>query len=348
MDRLIDNIIFIAPLLAVSTVVIGFLLLMNWLLLGRHPELGNEKKLPRQLALLALTLVGLMMITFSLPVSDTARNQVIALTGVILSGLVAFSSTTFVANFMAGIMLRMNRPFNTGDFIRVENHFGRVSERGLFDTEIQSEHRELITLPNLYLITRPVEVVSKSGAIISSTLSLGYDIHYSRIESLLISAAQACELADPFVQVIELGNDAITYRVSGLLVDVKSMLTTRSLLYRAILDALHNDGVEVVSPSFVNQRRLDDNVKVIPDFAVKAPVDTSSNVESIVFDKAEKAEQHESAQEQLNTELHTLDEELGAASGDEKANIEARIQQKRQQLDQISEQKEEEKVKWEY
>ena len=346
MDRLIDNVVFIAPLLAVSTAVIGFLLLMNWTLLGRHPELGNEKKLPRQLTLLALTLVGLMMIAFALPVSDTTRNQVIALTGVLLSGIVAFSSTTFVANFMAGIMLRINRPFNTGDFIRVEEHFGRVSERGLFDTEIQSEHRALITLPNLYLVSRPVEVISKSGAIISSTLSLGYDVHYSRIESLLISAAQACDLTDPFVQVIELGNDAISYRVSGLLVDVKSMLTTRSLLYRAILDALHDDGVEIVSPRFVNQRRLDDNVKVVPDSVIKTAIETSSNADAIVFDKAEKAEQHEAAQEQLNAELHALDEKLSAASGEEKTNIEARIQQKRQQLEQISEQRE--KAKWQY
>lgn len=346
MDRFMDQVIFIAPLLVTSVLVIAFLLLMNWLLLGRHPELGNEKKLPRQLTLLGLTIMGIVIILFMLPVRDTARNQIIALVGVLFSGIFAFSSTTFVANFMAGIMLRINRPFTTGDFIRVENHFGRVSERGLFDTEIQSEHRELITLPNLYLITRPVEVVSKSGAIISSTLSLGYDIHYSRIEALLISAAQACNLTDPFVQVIELGNDAITYRVSGLLADVKSMLTTRSLLHRAILDALHNDAVEIVSPAFVNQRRLDDNVKIVPGFAIKASAETSSNAEAIVFDKAEKAEQHEVTENRLQNELQALDEQLSAASGDETAKIESRIQQKRQLLGQISEQNE--KAKWEY
>ena len=345
MDRFIDQVIFMAPLLVTSVLVIAFLLLMNWLLLSRHPELGNEKKLPRQLTLLGLTILGIVVVLFMLPVRDTARNQIIALVGVLFSGIFAFSSTTFVANFMAGIMLRMNRPFKTGDFIRVENHFGRVSERGLFDTEIQSEHRELITLPNLYLITRPVEVVSKSGAIISSTLSLGYDIHYSRIESLLLAAAKACDLKDPFVQVIELGNDA-TYRVNGLLVDVKSMLSTRSQLHRAILDALHNDAVEIVSPTFVNQRRLDEHAKIMPGSAVTTPVEHSASPEEVVFDKAEKAEQTEVTQKRLQKELHTLDEQLSKVSGEDADKIETRMHQIRQQLDNLSEQRK--KVNWEY
>ena len=37
--------------------------------------------------------------------------------------------------------------------------FGRVTERGLFHTEIQTEDRDLVTLPNLYLVTNPVKVV---------------------------------------------------------------------------------------------------------------------------------------------------------------------------------------------
>ncbi|SIS68495.1 mechanosensitive ion channel family protein [Neptunomonas antarctica] len=343
MDRLLDNAIALAPMITISVVIVGLLLMMNWILLGRHPELGNEKKLPRQLTLLGLTLVGFVIITFMLPVSDAARNQVIGLLGILLSGILAFSSTTFVANFMAGIMLRINRPFNTGDFIRVEEHFGRVSERGLFDTEIQSEHRELIMLPNLYLISRPVVVISKSGAIISSTLSLGYDIHYSRIEALLIDAALAIELKEPFVQVIELGNDAVTYRVSGLLVDVKNMLSTRSMLHRAILDVLHNDAVEIVSPRFVNQRRLDEHVKIIPEVVAKSNIITTSKPEDMLFDKAEKAEQQEASEDNLLNELHALNEQLSTASADEKTKIETHIQQKRQRLDHISEQKEKEK-----
>ena len=45
----------------------------------------------------------------------------------------------FIGNVMAGLMLRAVRNFRTGDFVRVEKHFGRVTERGLLHTEIQTE-----------------------------------------------------------------------------------------------------------------------------------------------------------------------------------------------------------------
>ncbi len=181
-----------------------------------------------------------------------------------ISGTFAFSSTTIMANLMAGVMLRMTRPFRTGDFIRVESYFGRVAERGLLDTEIQDESRELIAIPNTYLISHAVTVVRSSGTIVSTTLSLGYDVHHLVVEPLLLRAAERARLEDPFVHVLELGNYAITYRVSGLLVEVKNLLTVRSNLCREILDVLHEEQIEIASPTIMNQRRWPEETKLIP------------------------------------------------------------------------------------
>lgn len=72
--------------------------------------------------------------------------------------MLAFSSTTMFSNIIAGNMMRFTRPFITGDFIRVNDYAGRVTERGLFDCEIQTENRELIVIPNNFLINNPVTV----------------------------------------------------------------------------------------------------------------------------------------------------------------------------------------------
>ena len=271
MNRLLEQILLLMPLFGIAASVLLFLFGMNWLLLRRHPEFGNERKLSRQLAMLGLTVAGAVAIVLALPVSVSTRNQLLALIGVLLSAVVAFSSTTIVSNCMAGIMLRITRPFRTGDFIRVGEHFGRIAERGLLDTEIQTEYRELVSLPNTYLISHPVTVVRSSGTIVSATLSLGYDVHHARIQTLLITAAQEAGLEEPFVQIIELGNYAVTYRVSGLLTEVKSMLTTRSNLFRQILDTLHGNGIEIVSPAFMNQRRMDDQTKTVPSPVMETP-----------------------------------------------------------------------------
>lgn len=336
MQMLLEKIVAVVPLFLAIAGVMIFLLAANWVLLVRHPELGNERKLPRHLAMLALTLAGLVVVTLALPVSESSRNQVIALIGVLVSGVIAFASTTIVANLMASIMLRVTKPFRTGDFIQVEDHFGRVVERGLLDTEIQTENRELVSLPNTYLVENPINVVRSSGTIISGTLSLGYDVHHSRIENLLIKAALANDLEDPFVQVIELGDHAITYRVCGLLTEVKSILTARSNLYRMILDTLHGDGIEIVSPRFMNQRQLTNEDRLLPNALVEAPTIANGKAEEIVFDKAEQSEQLEVARNLLKDAIQDLESQLKVAEGDAKNHIANTIQIKRQQLDELA------------
>ncbi|MDX1670128.1 MAG: mechanosensitive ion channel, partial [Limnobacter sp.] len=129
-------------------VVLGVLWALHRLMLANRSDLSAERRLPRQLALIISSIVGLVLITLALPVSESTRNQVLGLIGVLLSGLIAFSSTTIVGNLMAGLMMRFTQPFRIGDFIRVESLFGRVTETGLLDTEIQTEQSELISIPN--------------------------------------------------------------------------------------------------------------------------------------------------------------------------------------------------------
>jgi len=100
-----------------------------------------------------------------------AAQELLAVVGLLFSATMALSSTTFLGNAMAGVMIRAVRNFRIGDFIRCDQHFGRVTERGLFHTEIQTEDRELTTLPNLYLVTHPVTTVRASGTVISATVA---------------------------------------------------------------------------------------------------------------------------------------------------------------------------------
>ncbi|MBU4011010.1 MAG: mechanosensitive ion channel family protein, partial [Proteobacteria bacterium] len=318
----------IASIIPFLPIVITFIFfgLLLWgahrILIGRHPELGSERLFPRQLVLLGLTFASVIAIALALPVSESSRNQIIALIGLITSGVFAFSSSTIFSNLMAGIMLRVTKPFRTGDFINIKNEYsGRVVERGLLDTEIQTENRELIALPNTYMVTNPISVVRSSGAIVSTTLSLGYDIHHSKVESLLLEAAKECGLEEPFAHILELGNYSITYKISGLLTDSKSLLTSRSNLSRCVLDVLHKDRIEIMSPAFMNQRRLPDDLKVIPVMTEAKPTEIVSVAEEVVFDKAERAEQVEKEKQLLLDKIQECQSQLVEASGTDKQQL---------------------------
>ena len=321
-----------APLIGAMLIVGVTLWLAHLLLIKRHQELGNERLFPRQLMMLGLTLVGIIAIALALPVSESSRNQVIALIGLVISGVLAFSSSTIFTNIMAGTMLRVTKPFRTGDFIEVGGFFGRVVERGLLDTEIQTENRELVALPNTFLITNPISVTRSSGCIVSTTLSLGYDIHHTRVESLLLAAAKHSELEDPFVQVLELGNYAITYKVSGMLADVKSLLTARSMLRCNILDSLHGDGIEIMSPTIMNQRPVAEDSKVIPLGKGQQLVSSRIPAETLVFDKAEKAERLEKQKQKLQHKIQTAKTDLENATAEEKEHIQTIIDSSQEAL----------------
>lgn len=326
----------ILPFLGVCLLVFMALGLGHWLLLGRYPDMGSERRFSRQLILLGATLLGVLVILVATPIDPGTRNQVIGLFGLLISGLLAFSSTNVLSNLMAGVLMRLTKPFRLGDFVRVGEHFGRVSERGLFDTEIQTQNRDLISLPNTYLVSNPVTTIRSSGTIVSTELSLGFDVHHAQIEPLLLEAASTSGLQDAFVHVLEIGNFAVTYRIAGFLEDTKHLLTVRSDLCRAVLDALHGGDIEILSPTYMVQRPLAEAARVIPQPASAASVEPSVNApeapEALLFDKAEQAEQLSIERKALRSAIEDMQETLKTAASEERAEIKASIENAHKQL----------------
>ncbi|MGZ0709321.1 mechanosensitive ion channel family protein [Coraliomargarita sp. W4R53] len=282
------------PLILTTTVVLVALRLIQWLWLGKKFTAFSNHNVVPQMLMLFFSIVGVVLIVLSLPVSDTLRGQILSLMGLVMTGVMALSSTTFVANAFAGSMLRLTRSFRIGDYIRIEEQGGRVTQRGIFHTEIQTEDRDLTTFPNLYLVTNAVTVVRSSGTIVTATISLGYDLSHTHVEELLIEAAKKVELSDPYVHVMELGDFSVNYKVCGFLDDIKTMLTTRSQLRKSILDTLHAAGLEIVSPTFMNQRIQKEGAVFIPKQTTKETpsqaVVEPKTAEELAFDKADSAE----------------------------------------------------------
>ena len=253
------------------------------------PEAATRGDFRLQLVNLTISILGAIAVVVVLPINPELRAQLLSVFGIVLSAAIALASTTFVGNIMAGVMLKAVRNFRTGDFVQVGEQFGRVTERGLLSTEIQTEDRDLVTLPNLHLVTNPVKVLRSSGTIVSAEVSLGYDVHHERVEQLLLAAAADAGLGEAFVLVMDLGDFSVTYRVAGLLENVKHLLTVRSRLRVAMLDHLHAGGVEIVSPNFMNQRQLQADASVVPVHVQARAATESATVEEIAFDKAEEA-----------------------------------------------------------
>lgn len=287
------------PSAVAALILVGVLFAVQRVL--QASGLSRRRGTGAQISMLALTFAGLSVVLLASPLEKETRGQLLGFFGIVLSAAIALSSTTLLGNALAGVMLRAVRNFRVGDFLKVGDVFGRVTERGLVHTEVQTEDRDLVTLPHLFLVTNPVTVMRSSGTIISATVSLGYDVPRGRIEELLLEAARETELEEPFVQVLDLLDHAVVYRVAGLLREVTQLLSTRSRLRKRMLDALHGAGIEIVSPGFVNMRNHDAGKKFIPPARrAPAPEEQGTAPESVVFDKAEEAATLESLRDMVS------------------------------------------------
>ncbi|WP_319507909.1 mechanosensitive ion channel domain-containing protein [uncultured Methanolobus sp.] len=268
-------------------VTLSLIVLFDFLF--RKRNLFSRERMIQQLIFVAILITGILFIIFTLPINVEDKNLILTFVSIVIGAIIAFSSTTFVANAMAGIMLRMIHPFRVGDFIKTDGSFGRVTEIYFLHTQIQSIDRDLITIPNLTLVSKPLKTIRSSGTIITASVSLGYNIPRKDIEKSLLGAAEVTGLENSFVHIEKLGDFSISYKVGGLLKDVEGIITARSDFKKNVIDSLHNSDIEIVSPTYMNQRVFSE------DYVCMPPKETGTvekekipdiKTEEIIFDKA--------------------------------------------------------------
>ncbi len=294
------------PALGALALTILAIIALRWFLTRNKVGDQAEVHFRGQLGTIGLALLGLLAIIFLLP-EGSDSDLAFSVFGLIVTGALAISSQSIIANAMAGLMLRSVSSFKPGDFIEVANHMGRVTERDLFHTEIQTADRDLITLPNAIMVNQPVRVVRASGTIVSATASIGYDVSRHILEDLFVTAAETAGLEEPFVQVLELGDYSVNYRIAGFLGDPRKLLATRSKLRGAILDTLGQAGIEIMSPMYLARREASNDPLLPGDDGPSASSQTRRTAESRVFDKAETAGRLEDTRRKLTDAEENLD-----------------------------------------
>lgn len=310
---------------------IAVLLMRQRLRSGRSvPQLDDQRLLRRTV----LTLATVMGCSLALATLDM-EHHFLAVVGIIISGGLALASTPLLSNIMAGAMLLFEQTYRPGDILEFDNVAGRVTQVRLLYTELQTEDRDLMRVPSFHVVSRPVKVVHADGTIISCTVSLGYDVSRPEIERVLEMAALAAELRDPRVQITELGDYSITYRVAGVLEEVNAMVTARSNLRKMVVDMLHGAGIEIVSPVYQNQRRLPDDTTVIPDDVGTGELGLATAADHVFFPDAERASKLMRLADQLEktkAEIADLEEKQ---KSDPNSQLAVRIERKQRYVERM-------------
>lgn len=243
-------------------VFIGIIVLwqLNQLIFRKLKFGAFASNITKPLISIAIIFFGFIAFVISLGLEPDLQKEIISLLAILLSAGIALSSTTVLGNMIAGLMNSTMRRFQYGDMIRIGEHMGRVTKKGIFHTEIQAEDGNFVNLPNMYVARHPVKFTRNTNTLVSCTISIGYDEPRLKIEELLIKAARKAKInaKEPFVFISRLGDYSVEYKLHGFLKDSKDYFSACSRMKEQVIDQLHQNNIEIVSPAFVNQRILSD------------------------------------------------------------------------------------------
>ncbi|RMF84113.1 MAG: mechanosensitive ion channel family protein, partial [Nitrospirae bacterium] len=167
-----------------------------------------------------------------------------------------FGLQNIANNFVSGLILLMERPVKTGDYVDLGETRGVVERIGARSTVIRTRDNIAIVVPNSELISRPVTNWSLSDpkTRIHVAVGVAYGTDPRRVEALLLQVArdhpQVLEQPPPKVWFHDFGDSALEF---VLLCWVRNPATTglrglRSQLRFAITDRFAEAGIEIPFP----------------------------------------------------------------------------------------------------
>lgn len=232
---------------------------------GVHPEWADTAgKIARFLVLL----FAVVAVFPYIPGSDSAAFKGIS---VLLGVLVSLGASGAMGNLISGILLSYLRPFQVGDRIRIGETSGDVLEKGMLATKVRTTKNVLVVVPNSSILGQHIYNFSayarEDGVIVHTTVTIGYDVPWTKVHELLLSAAQRCSLVlpnpSPFVLQTALNDSAVAYELNAFTRHANQLQRVYSELHSAIQDVFNQAGVEIMSPHYLAVR--DGNAPTIPE-----------------------------------------------------------------------------------
>ncbi|MCH5226925.1 MAG: mechanosensitive ion channel family protein [Muribaculaceae bacterium] len=194
-----------------------------------------------------------------LPGSDKGVFQGIS---VFVGLIISLGSSTVIGNVIAGWVITYMRPFKKGDRIKLNDTVGDIIEKTPLVTRIRTPKNEIVTMPNSFIMSSQSINYSRSanefGLILHAEVTIGYDVPWRLVHRMLIDAALRTKgiLHEPHPFVLETGlNDWYpVYQINAYTRDAQRMAAIYSDLFQNIQDRFNEEGVEIMSPTYIAAR----------------------------------------------------------------------------------------------
>ena len=141
----------------------------------------------QQIGSWAIWILGIIIVLSQLSVAINVLLLILFLGGVAI--IVAYRN--ILTDMAASQFVSTYQPFKVGEWIEVQDHYGRVIERNLIQTKILTPDNEIVIVPNSTLLRRSVINRSRSGGLrvqIPVTVDSKFDL--KEVEKNLLEIGQ--------------------------------------------------------------------------------------------------------------------------------------------------------------
>ena len=160
---------------------------------GEPPRWLDAEAMPTTRRLMAMV-VWLFALAMAYPYLPGAETEAFKGLSVLLGLMVSLGASSLVGQAAAGLIVTYTRTVRMGEYVRVGEYEGTVTELGIFNTRIRTGTGQELALPNS-LITGTVtqnysRVVQGRGFVVDTKVTIGYDTPWRQVEAMLIEAAR--------------------------------------------------------------------------------------------------------------------------------------------------------------
>jgi small conductance mechanosensitive channel len=154
-----------------------------------------------------------------------------------------------LSNFAAGILVLIFKPYKIGDWVEIQDKFGKVEEIQIFSTVIITPGNKTLIIPNGQVIEGTVTNLSKKDYIrLKLTVTMPYAESFSKVEKIIRGVLETVPtiLKEPIAEV-----GIVTYDSHSIVVAVRPYVEPKHFweatyeTYRKIKTAFNENGIQV-------------------------------------------------------------------------------------------------------
>ena len=207
----------------------------------------------RDLLLNSIRFVGLALVILVV-LAQVGLDITAAVAGLGILGLaLGFAAKDSLENFLAGITIILDRPFDVGDVVEIQGVYGTVTRFTLRSTRIRTVRHRILVMPNVGMINQPLLNHSAFRFVrVDIPFGIAYKEDIDETREVLLTMIgedeRLIDKADPQVVVTELGDSSVNMELRLFVKEARDELAVRWEYVERIRKALQQAGIEIPFP----------------------------------------------------------------------------------------------------